>query len=78
MKIEVESTDRIELIDPKTKQKYHFFVGQDADGNWLAFTQYEIIQDVPHFCIECLDREDAISCGYAAHRLHFIDKKNKK
>lgn len=60
--LKLTSAEEISLQDAQ-KRVYTFYIGTDDDGIWHAWTYHSIIQNAPHFCMPCDDRDDAYITG---------------
>lgn len=75
--IQVSSSESVSVQHRESGKTYTFYIGEQEDGSWLAFTYNSIASLEPRFCLECDDRDDALTAGYAAVRFHIMDLNSK-
>lgn len=72
-KLTVSDAEKITLELPNKKTVY-FYIAPDPSsttGGYLSFTQNKFWWNLPHFNLECEDKDEAYHAGIMAYRLHF-------
>lgn len=71
-KVQIANPEKITLTNKAGGGEFVFYIGQEEGSDqWLAFTENSVVKNLPHFCIECDNRDDAYHVGVVAYQLHF-------